>query len=233
MELKMKKLLNKNLKRCLLILLALCFLFSFACANEIEPTPEPQEPPVVEKPEHFLIKVEDENSKLNIYNVDKAIKQEFLTNNQLTQISGMEGDYTGNAINLVVDGSGYLSSGYRIKAQIDMDEYSKLKKDYEYNYLYMWLCVTYTGAENIMLTNYQDSALIEGVRTIYKESSGDGYVQGKWFQVKFVLNSVLKYKLFNDDGSPKDLVLFRTEPSPYVIDRSAKLNIYIGDFGFC
>ncbi len=217
----MKK--NVILKNLLLIILCLCFAFSLGCGGEENSTPP-------EKPEHYAIKVDGESAKQNIYNIDTNIRQEYLTSSELADIDDITGEYTGNAIGFFIDGAGYLSSGYRLKLQIDVNEYNQLKKENDYKFIYVWLCITYSGDEDVTLTNYHDQALNENIRKVYKTPQGDSYVQGKWFQMKFALNTTNKLKLFNDDGSAKEATLFRTDLTN--IDRTTKLNIYVGDVGF-
>ena len=81
----------------------------------------------------------------------------------------------------------------------------------------------YSGDQPVTLTNYNSTAINENTRTFDKDK------QSTWIQLKINVNKTLSDKLFNENGIPKEAVLFRTHFN--VVEPGERLEIYIGDIG--
>lgn len=197
------------MKKILLILISCVLVFSFsACAGNSQGG------------EDCLVRI-GSDSLSYVYNIDNRITSEYVSAKKLKE-KNFGGDYSGNAVLFSTAGSGYQSSGYRIKSKMPKSKYDEITFNGK-SRLYIWVCIVYSGEQPVTLTNYNSIAINENTRTFDKDK------QSVWIQLKINVNKSLSDKLFDENGIPKEAVLFRTHFN--MVETGERLEIYIGDIG--
>lgn len=172
---------------------------------------------------YYALKIKSSKDMQFLYNTyESRVSQRFVKNSEFSTL-GLTGEYSGNAIEFSEPQLAYSNNNYMVKLNITQEKYESIKKE-GYEKLYLWLCVVYTGNEDVYLTSAND-ALLSNTITVGKEK------QNKWFQAKIYLTAKLKEKLFDEKGNAKTLPLLSTYF--YKTEIGQHITLYVGDIGFC